>query len=154
MVMKPETMMTPLSWITLYDFCIVWMTSLIWLVQILIYPNFRFVTDTDFKVFHKQHCDRIALLVAPMMIQSFALAMINFTGHDLGGFNTEWKLHTAAIALTFTSTAIFSARQHTTLSRGKDATVIDRLIFWNWPRTLLWTAELALVLARKFEITI
>ncbi len=147
-------MMTPLSWITLYDFCVVWMTSLIWLVQVLIYPNFRFITDTDFKVFHKQHCDRIALLVAPMMIQPFALAMIYFTGHDLGGFNTEWKLHTAAIALIFVCTAIFSARQHTTLSRGKDATVIDRLIFWNWPRTLLWTAELALVLARKFEITI
>jgi hypothetical protein len=153
------TMMTTQNWITLYDFCVVWMTAVIWLVQVLIYPNFRFITDADFKVFHKRHCDRIALWVAPMMIQPFALAMIYFTSKiadpNTGAINaawgTEWQIHTAAIALIFASTAIFSARQHTTLSRGKDAQVIDRLILWNWPRTLFWSMELMLVLVRRFD---
>jgi hypothetical protein len=147
-------MMTPLSWITLYDFCVVWMTAVIWLVQVLIYPNFRFVADAEFKGFHKHHCDRIALWVAPMMIQPFALAMIYFTSQNADGFTAEWKMHAAAITLIYASTAIFSARQHTTLSRGKDAQTINSLILWNWPRTLLWSLEIVLVLVRRFEYQI
>jgi len=153
---KPMTITTAQTWITLHDFCVVWMTSLIWLVQVLIYPNFRFISEADFKVFHKRHCDRIALLVAPMMIQPFALVMIYFfSGSDFtSGFSTEWKIHTAAITLIYATTAIFSARQHTLLSRGKDDLTINRLILWNWPRTLLWSAELALILARRFDFTL
>ncbi len=147
-------MLTPTTWINLHDFCVVWMTAVIWLVQVLIYPNFRLISETDFKKFHKQHCDRIALIVAPMMIQPFALVMIYYTGKLTGdftnGFNTEWKFHTAAISLIYATTAVFSARQHTILSRGKDKLTINRLILWNWPRTLLWSAELALILSKRW----
>jgi hypothetical protein len=143
--------MSPLTWITLYDFCVVWMTAVIWLVQVLIYPNFQFVSESDFRVFHKRHCDRIAIWVAPMMVQPFALAMIYFTGGFNGEVPGEWMAHAIATALIYTSTALFSARQHTTLSKGKDTHTINSLILWNWPRTLLWSAQLMMVLIRRFE---
>lgn len=59
-----------------------------------------------------------------MIAQPFVLEMIYFTVE----FNTEWKFHVAAISLIYASTAIFSARQHVLLSRGKDNHIIKRLI--------------------------
>lgn len=135
-------------WFDLHDACVIWMTAVIWLVQVLIYPNFRFVGGTDFRVFHKRHCDRISIWVSPMFFQVFALSMIFLEG-ERGG---EWWFHAGAIALIYATTALFSVRFHGQLSSGKDERAIDRLVFWNWPRTLLWSAELCLIFWRRISL--
>ena len=133
-------------WIDLHDFCVVWMTALIWLVQILIYPNFRLIADSEFTAFHQRHCDRIAVLVAPMMIQLFANLLILYWGVR----GLEWTLHTVSIVLIFGSTALFSVPEHQRLSEKKDGDAIHRLIHRNWIRTLLWSLQLALICWRRF----
>lgn len=139
-------MMTSDVWIDLHDACVIWMTAVIWLVQVLIYPNFRFIEAADFKRFHKRHCDRITIWVSPMFFQVFSLSMI-FMKTPYG---REWWFHLGAIALIYTTTAFFSVRFHNQLSNGKDGKVIDQLVFWNWPRTLLWSAELFFIILRRF----
>ena len=133
-------------WIDLHDFCVIWMTAVIWLVQVLIYPNFRFIPEADFKRFHKQHCDRIALPVGPMIAQVFFVAMVILEGAR----SLEWIFHAIAIGLIYLVTAIFSAPAHARLGIQKDARAIDRLIHSNWARTLLWSAEFVLILVRRF----
>ena len=134
-------------WIDLHDFCVIWMTVLIWLVQVLIYPNFRLISESDFQEFHKRHCDRIAFLVAPMMAQIFLVA-----GVILKGARTpEWIFHAASIGLVFAFTALFSVPAHNRLGRGKDLPSIDRLIRTNWARTLLWSAQLGWILFRRIQ---
>jgi hypothetical protein len=123
------------------------MTAVIWLVQVLIYPNFRFIPDSDFKDFHKRHCDRISLLVSPMIAQVFMVAMVLMEGAR----TPEWIFHATAIVLIHVATAVFSAPAHTKLGLGKDPRVIDRLILTNWIRTLLWSAELVWILARRMQ---
>jgi len=134
-------------WIDLHDFCVIWMTAVIWLVQVLIYPNFRFIPEADFKAFHKRHCDRISLPVGPMIVQLFMVAMVLMEGPR----TPEWIFHGIAIALIYAVTAVFSAPAHARLGKGKDPSAIDRLILSNWVRTLLWTAELILILARRLS---
>jgi hypothetical protein len=131
-------------WIDLHDFCVIWMTAVIWLVQVLVYPNFRLVADSDFKAFHKRHCDRISFLVAPMIAQGSLSAMILYQESR----TPEWIFHFSAIVLIFIITASQSAPAHAKLSLGKNHDTIERLIAWNWVRTLLWTAELIAVLVR------
>ncbi len=133
-------------WIDLHDLCVIWMTAVIWLVQVLIYPNFRFIPDAEFKAFHKRHCDRISLPVGPMIVQLFMVAMVLKEGSR----TPEWIFHGIAIALIYAVTAVFSAPAHAKLGRGKNLQAIDRLILSNWVRTLLWTMELGLILMRRF----
>ena len=133
-------------WIDLHDFCVIWMTAVIWLVQVLIYPNFRLIPDSEFQEFHKRHCDRISFLVAPMMAQIFLVAGVILEG----GRTAEWVFHAVSIVSIFAFTALFSVPAHNRLGGGKDDPAIGRLIFWNWARTLLWSAELGWILIRRF----
>jgi len=135
-------------WFDLHDFCVIWMTAVIWLVQVLIYPAFRFVADSDFKAFHKRHCDRISFLVAPMFAEPIGVAFVILEGTR----NLEWIFHAASIALILAVTAVFSAPTHSILANGKQKHSIDRLIRFNWIRTVLWSMELTLVITRRFHL--
>ncbi|MBU6153268.1 MAG: hypothetical protein KGP28_03095 [Bdellovibrionales bacterium] len=136
-----------LNWINIHDFCVTWMAALIWLVQVLIYPNFKFIPESEFEGFHKRHCDRISFLVAPMFGQAFLAGLILWQGPG----TLEWVFHFAAITSIFVITAVHSAPAHSRLAQGKDLATIEHLIRWNWARTLLWSAELALMLGGRFE---
>ena len=133
------------NWMALHDFCVVWMTSVIWLVQVLVYPSFKLIPESEFKEFHKRHCDRISFLVAPMFAQGFFAAMALFEGTR----TPEWIFHVFAIVLIFIITAVQSAPAHGKLSGAKDLVTIERLIAWNWARTLVWSAEFAIILMRR-----
>ncbi len=134
-------------WIDLHDFCVIWMTAVIWLVQVLVYPNFRLVADSDFKAFHKRHCDRISFLVGPMIAEPFFVAMVVLEGER----NFEWIFHAISIGLILAATAILSAPTHSLLANGKNEYSINRLIRSNWIRTILWSIQLILILARRVQ---
>ena len=136
-----------LNWIALHDFSVIWMTAVIWLVQVLIYPNFKFIPESEFEGFHKRHCDRISYLVAPMFGQGFFSGLILWQGPR----TVEWVFHFVAITSIFIITAVRSAPAHSKLAHRKDLPTVDHLIRWNWTRTLIWSAELILVLKRQIE---
>ena len=124
------------------------MTAVIWLVQILIYPGFKFIEGHEFVAFHKRHCDRISFLVTPMLLQPFATLMIllNYPSRP------EWILHTGCITLIYAATAIFSVPEHHRLGKEKDDAAIHRLVKRNWIRTFLWSVQFGLILSRRFGL--
>ncbi len=123
------------------------MVGLIWVVQLVVYPAFRFIPAKEFVAFESAHTRRMGMLLAvpaPLEIVTGAwllwerpvavpLAMVLAAGAALAG---AWIL-----------TALVQAPIHGRLSRGHDSGLIERLIASNWLRTALWTIRGALVTA-------
>ena len=124
---------------------VTWMlTGLIWVVQVLVYPQFLRVPPANFQVYHVAHCFRIGLIVAPLMFVEAATATwLIFQGAR----SLAFLISTGIIVLIWLSTAMLQAPMHPKLMKGFDDTVIRRLIHTNWLRTFAWTARGALVTA-------
>ena len=122
---------------------VTWMlVGLIWVVQILVYPQFRRVAPTEFPDYHFAHCFRIALIVAPLLFaEAASAAWLMYEGRQAQPF----IISTGLIPIIWLTTAVFQAPIHTRLTRGFDAPLIRRLILTNWIRTLAWTARGILV---------
>ncbi len=112
------------------------MFILIWLVQLIIYPAFIYISDSSFKLWHGVYCKRISYFVLPLMIsQLFESAAACFF---IGG-NFEF-IKLVLILCTWAFTFLFSARYHKLLSEvGKDSATVKKLIFTNWFRTISWS---------------
>ena len=130
-------------WLFSIHLAVTWtLVGLIWVVQILVYPQFRRVAPAEFRDYHFAHCFRIGLIVAPLLFAEAATAAWLLYA---GGQSMPFILSTGLIPLVWLSTAFFQAPIHTSLMRGFDAPLIERLILTNWIRTLAWTARGILV---------
>jgi hypothetical protein len=127
----------------LHLFASIWMTAIIWYVQLVHYPSFNAIDSKYFCEFHAQHSRRTTLLVlVPMLVEllsATSLVWISASGASLA--------LGALTLLTWTLTFLISVPLHNRLASGKDQEAIRRLIQSNWPRTLTWTLKLFLVYA-------
>ena len=109
---------------------------LIWLVQLVIYPVFNFISDADFKSWHKYYCNCISFFVLPLMTAQLleSLACCFFIG-DLINWCSAFL-----VIFVWLVTFFVSARCHSKLSKvGKDESIIRSLINTNWYRTISWS---------------
>ncbi|OYW70414.1 MAG: hypothetical protein B7Z37_30810 [Verrucomicrobia bacterium 12-59-8] len=118
---------------------VTWMlVGLIWVVQILVYPQFHKVAAAQFTDYHFAHCFRMALIIAPLLFTEIATsAWLLYAGQRTPLFVISLGL----IPFIWLCTAAFQAPMHIRLMRGFDAPLIRRLILTNWIRTLAWTAR-------------
>lgn len=119
------------------------MTGVIWTIQLVHYPSFGFAGPERFSAFHRAHLERITLVVAPAMLLELAasLAVAFFTNGA-----ARW-VGLGLLASIWLSTALVQVAQHEALGRGYDAGVIDALVRGNWLRTVAWTLRAAVALA-------
>lgn len=119
------------------------MFTLIWLVQLLIYPSFRHVSPDRFAGWHETHGRRIGVVVVPLMIVQLGLALVR-------SVQAPTLVHLAGLILILVAwigTFTLSVPCHRRLGRvGKDRDTIERLIFTNWLRTAAWTGTFLLSL--------
>lgn len=115
---------------------VTWMlVGLIWVVQVLVYPQFLRVPGEAFKPYHAAHCFRIGIVVAPLMFaEAVTAAWIFWEG---GG--PAFRLSAWLIPVVWLSTALLQAPIHTRLMQGFDQALVRRLILTNWLRTVAWT---------------
>ena len=130
-------------------FACTWMlVGLIWVIQVVVYPQFLRVGEKQFTQFHFGHCWRIGLLIAPLLvIEVTTAALLLYQGHRESAFVISASL----IPVNWLSTAIFQAPAHVRLMNGFDATLIRRLIRLNWLRTVTWTVRGVLLLGAAFS---
>jgi hypothetical protein len=131
--------------IHVHDLCVIWMTLVIWIVQLRIYPHFRSVRASEFRLFHERHCRRITWVVWPMFVELLLCGMILYRF----GPQTGWVIQMGGILLTFGATAFLSVPEHNRLGLGKDKRSIERLIRTNWVRTFSWTVMLLELTLRR-----
>jgi hypothetical protein len=126
---------------------VVAMTAIIWLVQIVVYPQMGYAAGPNYGAYHAYHTRAITPVVGPLMLielGSSALLLALYTQ------STERLLALAGLALTlicFAATAVWSVPRHGQLSLGFDASVHAALVHSNWVRTLAWTAHTGTVIA-------
>ena len=136
-------MMTPDLFETVHLFANLVMVGVIWIVQLVHYPSFRYVSEGAFKNFMRSHKRRITIFVAPVMLaELFSLLWINYQS----GFS-ESKFIFALILLgaIWLTTFLISIPCHNQLSGGKSGPIISKLINTNWIRTGAWTLKALLV---------
>lgn len=109
--------------------------GLIWVVQLVHYPSFRFASESRFRELHDFHSRSITWIVAPAMTIEILTAGALWWIH--GG--PWWLLNLASAASLWALTALVSVPIHHTLASGKNEAAIERLVATNWARTALWS---------------
>lgn len=128
-----------MHWITTTHIAVTWMlVGLIWVVQILVYPQFARVAAREFPDYHFAHCFRIALIVVPpMFVEAATAAWLLYEGMRA----TPFLISVGLILVVWLSTAVYQAPTHIRLMRKFDAALIRHVTLTNWIRTLAWTAR-------------
>lgn len=111
------------------------MTGIIWIVQVVHYPTFRFIDNKSFSSFSKFHAKSISSIVIPIMlveIATVAILLVNFPSKAL-------FINLTLLLITWLVTFLVSVPLHKELQKQKSSQNIEKLIKSNWIRTSLWT---------------
>ncbi len=107
---------------------------LIWLVQLIIYPSFRYTEENQFVAWHGRYTALIGLIVAPLMFTQVGVEVAFFLRQD-----QRWN-RILIILVIWTATFGLSVPCHNRLHRqGKELITLKRLVTTNWIRTLCWS---------------
>jgi hypothetical protein len=121
------------------------MTGVIWFVQIVHYPLFSSIDESDFLSFHREHTKKTTWIVGPpMMFELFSSVLALYFSVDLPLLIRIISF--SIVVLIFVSTAFIQVPIHDKLGSGKKSDLINKLVLTNWIRTFLWTLK-SLILA-------
>lgn len=112
------------------------MMGLIWLIQLVHYPSFKFIEKNEFCQFHKMHSIRITLIVGPVMAIELISGVLLLLKHIS---NFLLIINLLFLILIWLATAFVSVPIHSRLESAKTDSYIDNLVKTNWIRTFLWT---------------
>lgn len=119
----------------------VFMTGLIWFVQVVHYPLFLRVPPESFTSYESDHTAKTGRIVMlPMLVElatGVALCMAFPFAAGLPIFLCAFGL----LVVVWLSTAFIQVPQHRKLTSDPDRKTIRSLVRWNWVRTLAWTAR-------------
>lgn len=117
---------------------------LIWLVQLIIYPNFQYIPAAELIKWHKIYTPRITVVVAPLMILQLALTI--YLSFYL--FSTLNLLALGLIVLNWLITFIYFVPLHVKIDQDNiNQTSLRRLVQLNWYRTIIWSCVFFIVLS-------
>jgi hypothetical protein len=122
------------------------MTGLIWFVQVVHYPLFNSIGAERFAAYEARHSNLTTFVViVPMFVELISSAALLWQRPE---HIATWQLWLGFILVLviWSSTAFLQVPQHTVLSRGFNETAYALLVSSNWLRTLAWTARSLLVM--------
>ncbi|MEJ7614489.1 MAG: hypothetical protein SQA66_12745 [Candidatus Fervidibacter sacchari] len=122
------------------------MTGVIWFVQIVHYPLFRLVGNSEFARYETAHTFWTTWVVAPPMLTEMATAVLLLLFKPKGVSDSILWVNLALLAAIWLSTAFLQVPCHQQLSQGFDAATHHRLVVTNWLRTVCWTVRSGLLL--------
>jgi hypothetical protein len=125
----------------IYIFCSFYMTGVIWIIQLIHYPAFLEITDSNFIAFHQRHSTVMLILVGPIMVVELLTVLVLARE-----FEIFWLVQAAMTILLWGLTFFVSVPIHNKLAQGQKKELLEKLTSTNWPRTLIWTAKAGLLL--------
>lgn len=135
MILTPEVLEA------LHRFCVIYMTGIIWFVQLVQYPMLHLSNGKDHAAGHREYTRRMGLAVGPVMLAELALQL-------------AWIVRTPdarsiagglLLFIIWASTIFLQVPCHRDLEEGYDPETHQELVRTNWIRTLAWTARALLV---------
>ena len=121
------------------------MTGLIWFVQVVHYPLFGGVGANEFAAYETRHSDLTTyVVIGPMFAELITAALLVWRRPAV----PTWELWAGLglVGIIWLSTALLQVPQHTTLTAGFDARAHGLLVSSNWIRTAAWTLRSLIVL--------
>jgi uncharacterized protein YacL len=116
---------------------------LIWMVQLLIYPSFKYFTREKLIIWHRIYTRNMGYIVGPLMLAQMALhAFVAYSNPVFQNF-----ISLTLIMIIWVLTFLIFVPIHNNISKGKFET--DSLLkigILNWWRTVLWTLVFILAL--------
>ena len=123
------------------------MTGVIWFVQLVHYPLFAVVGEGEAAAYHRAHGRRTSRVVGPPMLVELATA-VALVLTPPGGVGRAWTWSALALlGVIWLSTAALQVPAHTRLDAGRDPVTERRLVAGNWIRTVAWSARAVIALA-------
>ena len=119
------------------------MVGVIWVIQLVHYPSFKYVKESDFIIFQKYHMNNISYIVFPVMLIELITSLLIFFSGEKSFF---FMLSLFCLFLIWVITVGLFTKFHNILKEGKDLKMIKKMIRANWIRTLLWTLRLIMIL--------
>lgn len=124
-----------------------YMTGLIWFVQLVHYPLMAKVGDAGYRAYQRLHEQRTTLAVAPAMLIEIAAAIwLAINTPDTIAPPLAWLGLALCVAI-WLSTFLLQVPCHKQLGQGFNPTTHRRLVCTNWLRTVLWSARSAVALS-------
>lgn len=136
-----------MHWILLVNtFATLYMTGLIWFVQIVHYPLFAKVGEAQFPGYSRAHQTLTTLVVGPPMLLEALTAGLLVVARPAQ--IPAWMVWTGLllVIIIWASTAALQVPAHGKLVAGFDASTGAFLVSSNWIRTVGWTARAGLVM--------
>jgi hypothetical protein len=129
-----------------------YMTGLIWFVQVVHYPLFNKVGTAGFAAYEEAHTRLTGWVVGPpMLIELFAAGIL--AAHPPDG-TPGWQvwLGLGLVGVIWLSTVALQIPQHNVLGGGFDPNAHRLLVSTNWARTIAWSLRSLLALWMVFRL--
>ena len=109
---------------------------LIWAVQLVIYPSFRYYSKDNLVIWHRKYTQRVTLIVLPLMFSQLGLAGVQL--FKVQNFYTISSIVIISVLWLLTFQLFVPLHQQIDRDEHNNSTT-ERLVKFNWWRTLLWT---------------
>lgn len=134
-----------MNWIFLTHLAFtLYMTGVIWFVQIVHYPLMGKVGAESFVAYERSHTMLTTFVVGPQMVIELATAVLLV--FSMKNMQSWWWINLALVGLVWASTFFIQVPLHNALSQGFDEVKHLKLANSNWIRTAVWTARAVLLL--------
>ena len=112
------------------------MCLFLWIVQIIIYPSFKYIKDSEFKQWHLKYMRSVGFLIGPIMLAQIVLL-------SLFAYTSPYPINLLRLLLLLSCwilTFVFSVPLHRKLERGIAMEMSkEKLVHTNWYRTITWS---------------
>lgn len=122
------------------------MTGLVWFVQVVHYPLLHRVGGTVFTRYETEHSRRTSPVVAPMMLFELGSGVWLALAPPAAVDSLLLLVNAALLAVIWGSTVVLQKPLHRDLEQGFAADSVDRLVLTNWIRTAAWSFRAVLLL--------
>ena len=123
--------------IQMHLFCTLFMTGLIWFVQVVHYPFLRFAKESEpFVQFYRQ---RTGWIVLPVMLVELATAILLMASSWVTLYGNYLLANLVLLLLIWGVTFVRISPMHRRLADQVDQGIINSLVTSNWIRTILWS---------------
>lgn len=127
-------------------FSTLFMTGLIWFVQVVHYPLFDGVGLADFAAYEKRHSDLTTyVVIVPMFVELITAALLVWQRPEVITGREAWS-GLGLVGIIWLSTAVLQVPQHGVLGAGFDEGAHGNLVVTNWLRTFAWSARALLIM--------
>jgi hypothetical protein len=124
----------------------IFMTGVIWFVQIVHYPLFDHVSRQDFTKYEMRHMQRTTWVVAPAMLIELMTGIVLVALARPGLTLTLATANLLLLGVVWTSTWFLQVPRHRVLADGFNGVAHQSLVRGNWVRTAAWSMRSVLVL--------